>query len=67
MRKKETWMFKGAIVLAIGRKAVITKMEENNLNGVDYVYSIDCKVEGQKHSGVYHPSDIQELIVPEKT
>lgn len=38
MRKKESWMFKGAIVQAYGKKATITKMEENHLNGVDYVY-----------------------------
>ena len=63
MIKKETWMFKGAIVLALGKKAVITKMQENNLNGVDYVYYIECKVEGQKHSGTYHPKDVAELKV----
>lgn len=65
MRKKETWMFKGAIVLALGKKATITAMQENHLNGIDYVYYIDCKIEGEKHSGHYHPNDIEELIVSE--
>lgn len=62
MRKKESWMFKGAIVLALGKKATITKMEENKLNGVDYVYYIYSKVEGMKHSNPYHPNDINELV-----
>ena len=65
MRKKEKWMFKGALVLALGRKGTITKMEENRLKGTDYVYYITVKLEGEKHAGKYHPSDIQELI-PEK-
>lgn len=63
MRKKEKWMFKGAIVLACGKKAVITKLEENKIDGTDYVYYIFAKVEGEKRAGTYHPSDIQELIV----
>lgn len=63
MRKKELWMFKGAIVLALGKKGVITKMEENNLNGVDYVYYIYVKLEGEKNPGTYHPADVQELKV----
>ena len=65
MRKKESWMFKGAIVLANGKKAVITAMQENHLDGVDYVYYITCKVEGEKHGGRYHPNDVQELVVSE--
>lgn len=63
MRKKESWMFVGAIVLAAGKKATITKMQENNLNNVDYVYYITCKLEAEKHGGQYHPSDVQELKV----
>lgn len=62
MRKKEAWMFKGALVLALGKKGTITKMQENHLNGVDYVYYIDVKLEGAKHAGSYHPNDISELI-----
>lgn len=63
MKKKESWMFKGAIVLALGSKAVITKMEENRLDGIDYVYYIFCRPEGSKHSSPYHPNDVGELIV----
>lgn len=63
MRKKELWMFKGAIVLALGKKGVITKMEENKINGVDYVYYISVKLDGDKNSGIYHPADVQELKV----
>lgn len=63
MRKKEEWMFKGAIVLAAGKKATISKMEENRVGGVDYVYYIYCKLEGAKHSSPYHPTDVQQLSV----
>jgi len=63
MREKETWMFKGAIVLALGKKAVITKMQENELNGINYVYYINCKVEGEKHDGRYHPNDVSKLSI----
>jgi hypothetical protein len=63
MRKKEKWMFKGAIVLALGKKGVITKMQENELNGIDYVYYISVRLEGEKSPKTYHPADIQELVV----
>ncbi len=66
MRKKEAWMFKGAIVLADGKKAVIMSMQENNINGVDYVYYINCRIEGAKGIGVYHPNDVQELVLTAK-
>lgn len=60
MRKKETWMKKGAIVLANSKPAVISKMQENQIDGVDYVYYIWVKIDG-KVNGPYHPSDITEL------
>lgn len=62
MRKKEIWMFKGAVVLALGKRGVITSMEENNLNGIDYVYYIYVKLDGAKHPGTYHPDDIENII-----
>lgn len=63
MKKKQQFMFNGSIVLALGKKANIVRMEENNIDGVDYVYGIYCKVEGEKSTGKYHPNDIKELIV----
>lgn len=63
MRKKEKWMFKGALVSALGKKGTIKKMEENDLNGVDYVYYIYVQLEGEKHNNPYHPNDIEELII----
>lgn len=60
---KESWMFKDAIVLALGKKGTITKMQENHLDGTDYVYYISVKLEGEKHSGTYHPDDVKELVV----
>lgn len=62
MRRKEKWMFKGALVLALGKKATIMKMEECNIADTDYVYYIHCKLEGAKHSNPYHPADIAELL-----
>lgn len=55
-------MFNGAIVLAIGKKGNITSMQQNTLDNIDYVYYINVKIEGEKHSGRYHPNDIKELI-----
>ena len=63
MRQKQHWMFKGAIVLANGKKETITIMQENSLGNVDYVYYIDVKLEGDRHSGRYHPNDIEELAI----
>lgn len=60
MRKKEAWMKMGAIVRANGKLRTITKMQENELNGVDYVYYISVKLSGEKKAGTYHPNDIEE-------
>ena len=65
MRKKESLMFIGSLVLALGKKGTIAKMQENEINGVDYVYYIDVKLEGEKRALRFHPSDISELI-PQK-
>lgn len=62
MRKKESWMFKGNTVLALGRKGIITAMQENVIKEVEYVYYIDVKLEGLDHSNPYHPNDVFELI-----
>jgi len=62
MKKKQKWMFKGALILALDKKGTITSMQENHLNGVDYVYYIDVKLEGEKRSGRYHPDDLKVLI-----
>ena len=63
MKRKQNWMFKGAIVLALGKKGIIKTMQENSIYGTDYVYYIDVQLEGEKRSGRYHPNDIQELIL----
>ena len=60
MRKKELFMKKGAIVRANGKHGVITKMDENNINGVDYVYYIRVRLSGEKYSRTYHPNDIEQ-------
>lgn len=61
MRKKEEWMFTGSRVIAIGKEGVITKMEQNRLNDVDYVYYINVRLKGEKWAGRYHPNDITEF------
>lgn len=60
MRYREDWMKEGAIVSANGTSAVISKMQTNNINGVEYVYYMWVKIDG-KEEGPYHPDDIQEL------
>jgi hypothetical protein len=60
MRKKESWMKKGANVSALGEHGTIHKMQENTLNGIDYVYYIWVKING-KVEGPYHPNDINTL------
>ena len=62
MRKKESWMFIRANVLALGKQGRITAMQENTLKNIDYVYYIQVRIEGEKYSGRYHPDDIKELI-----
>jgi len=61
MRRKEEWMFKGAKVTAFGKIGTITRMQENNINGIDYVYYISIKLDGEKKSGQYHPGDISKI------
>ena len=65
MRKKEAWMKKGTKVLAYGKPGTITQVQENkNLrgDGIDYVYYIFVKLDGQTFDANYHPNDVQELI-----
>ena len=54
-------MFKGALVLALGKKGTIKSMQENRLRDTDYVYYIEVTLEGEKHSGRYHPGEVEEL------
>jgi hypothetical protein len=62
MRKKEKWMFKGALVLASGKKGTITRMQETKVGGVDCVFYISVRLDGEKKLGTYHPDYISELI-----
>lgn len=57
MRQKEFWMKRGATVRANGKLGTIVKMQQNELNGVDYVYYITVKVDGK--NGTYHPNDVE--------
>ena len=61
MKKKEAWMKVGAIVMAYGKQGTIIKLQENQIDGIDYVYYIDVKLSGQKHSSPYHPNDVSEV------
>lgn len=60
MRKKQPWMKIGAPVMAIGNGGHITAMQENTIDGTEYVYYIDVKLLGKKHSNPYHPDDVQQ-------
>lgn len=61
MRKKLPWMKIGAAVMAGEQQGVITGMEENTIDGVDYVYYISVRIGKQRRSGTYHPGDVIEL------
>jgi hypothetical protein len=61
MKKKEIWMKKGNAVLADGKPGVIKSMEENTIDGVEYVYYINVVLNGHKKAGTYHPGDISEI------
>lgn len=52
-------MKNGAIVRALGKLATIVKMEENEINGVDYVYYITIRFSGEKKTARVHPDDIE--------
>ncbi len=56
-------MFKGSIVLVNGSKATITSIYCITLNMFDYVYHVECKLDGQKRSKKFHPNDLEELII----
>lgn len=53
-------MKKGAIVRALGKLATIVKMEENEINGVDYVYYITIRFSGENRASIVHPNDIEK-------
>lgn len=53
-------MKKGAIVRALGKLATIVKMEENEINGVDYVYYITIRFSGEKKIARVHPDNIEK-------
>ncbi len=63
MRRRSPWMHKGSIVLVNGSKATITSIYCIALNMFDYVYHVECKLEGQKRSKNFHPNDLEELII----
>lgn len=60
MRKKEAWMKKGARVVANGKPGTIKKMQENELDGVEYVYYIWVECDNGK-KGNFHPNDVEPL------
>ena len=61
MRKKEDWMKKENAVLALGKPGVITKVVDCELDDGWYVYNIFVKLNGEKHAGNYHESDVKEI------
>lgn len=61
MIEKPNWLFKGAIVYALGKKGVVKDCPTNEIKGKIYVYNCQVKLEGQKFAGTYHPSDLSEV------
>lgn len=61
MAKKEEWMKKGNAVIALGKPGVIVKLLENE--GLVEVFQADVKLNGNKHTGRYHISDLSEIKI----
>lgn len=61
MIEKPTWLFKGALVYALGKPGVVTACPTNELHGKTWVYSCEVKLNGEKHAGTYHPTDLSEI------
>lgn len=59
-------MKRGARVTACGDPGVLTSIVGTTVrNGIDYVYNIRVRLDGETLSRVYHPGDVQELIEDE--
>nr|WP_213488774.1 hypothetical protein [Mucilaginibacter sp. Bleaf8] len=50
----------GAEVLALGKPGKITFFQVSSVSGMEYVYYIHVKLDGEKKSEVYHPSDVEQ-------
>lgn len=61
MIQKPDWLFKGAIVLALGEKGIIKTCPTTEIKGKIYVHNCGVKLEGAKYSIPYHPSDLTKL------
>ena len=57
MRKKEPWMRVGTIVSAFTKQGTILSMEENIIDGIQYVYYITVRT----NKGIfrYHPDEVE--------
>lgn len=62
MIEKPEWLFKGAVVRAIDKIGIVTKCPTNELHGKVYVYNCEIKIQGEKHSRTYHPSDLSQVL-----
>lgn len=47
-------------LLALDKPGLISGMQENKIDGIEYVYNIEVKLIGAKFSNPYHPKDIKE-------
>lgn len=62
MIEKPEWLFKGAIVRAIDKIGTVTNCPTNELQGKVWVYNCQVKLQGEKGSRTYHPSDLTQVI-----
>lgn len=58
MIEKPDWIKRGVNVLALGIKGVVTRFQQNTVNSKKYVYYINVRLDGEKHSRTYHPTDV---------
>ena len=61
MIEKPDWLFKGALVKALGEIGKVTKCPTNEIKGKTYVYGCQVKIQGSRFTRPYHPSDLSQL------
>ena len=59
MIRKEKWMKRGARVDALGKEGTITTIAYF----APWVHFIRVRIDGYKHSGKYHPTDVKPICL----
>jgi hypothetical protein len=60
-REKEPWMVKGARISKSGHKGTITALHISNVNGKEYIHSVNAQLDGVPHAFPYNAHDLDQL------